>query len=667
MGSGQSIPSTLSKEKVFELTRDTRGLMDVLLGYMLKEITVNDFLALSNPTECKKYVIFMANNLYKHFYELQIVPIKDKKGVIAFRPVKELINPPEDAENERQSLCLTLAYFYTRIFQIYGALALTVIDDSRVMMDSGIIPLYGDTTKKGLLPPGFRPYITSGGELTSDDKLTGKELSDDDKLIGGALTRDTLGNFIFLRSYLYDEYDRTRGYRTRYYGEGSNGGTIFFLPKIGNRGDNDPDYVENEIDYTSRQKGRFSIGYSGIKRYATLECSSKIDDNGDTKIFFGKFTYYKKDSDVPEVIELNTEILPKTATIERRDAPRDYRTRDTYSTYSVKRQFGNSLPINEFFNKTLSRVIAFLKRTTVSDTSYGTTSSGTMVSETGTAEELRLARIIQNLTKTKPLGQCLARAIQLLQTAPLKGTDAVSHICKAKFLEQMTTSSTGSKTVISRSGIPKPGSSLDTSPGLAALSQLFYDTVLIGTPRIIIGETPKPGQSKSSLQQYMEFMKTIGRLFGDDTFNKPVQEQTIKSGLKSITNKRDGELCRDINGNLTIPANVVRNVYDVVNQLYQQQVRHAAECGKIVSLLFDIQRDKSSGRYRISLSDNIIKKGFPEIERVNYMARQLLVNYYSNCEMTYLKGMKIVLDSSPEAIAARTRRGGTITNPTAPI
>ena len=116
-----------------------------------------------------------------------------------------------------------------------------------------------------------------------------------------------------------------------------------------------------------------------------------------------------------------------------------------------------------------------------------------------------------------------------------------------------------------------------------------------------------------------------------------------------------------------VTKNVVRNVYDVVNQLYQQQVKHAAECGKIVRLLFDIQRDKSSGRYRISLSDNIIKKGFPEIERVNYLSRQLLVNYYSNCEMTYLKGMKIVLDSSPEAIEARRRRGGTITNPTAPI
>ena len=58
MGASQSIPSTLSRQKVFDLTRDTRATMDVILDYMLKEITVRDFLALSNPTECKKYVIF---------------------------------------------------------------------------------------------------------------------------------------------------------------------------------------------------------------------------------------------------------------------------------------------------------------------------------------------------------------------------------------------------------------------------------------------------------------------------------------------------------------------------------------------------------------------------------------------------------------------------------
>ena len=80
MGTSQSIPSTLTREKVFELTRDTRGMMDIMLQYMLKELSVRDFQELSNPTECRKYVIFLANNLYKHFYELEIVPTKDKKA-----------------------------------------------------------------------------------------------------------------------------------------------------------------------------------------------------------------------------------------------------------------------------------------------------------------------------------------------------------------------------------------------------------------------------------------------------------------------------------------------------------------------------------------------------------------------------------------------------------
>lgn len=644
MGASQSIPSTLTRQKVFELTRDTRGLMDVLLDYMLKEITVRDFLALSNPTECKKYVIFMANNLYKHFYELQIVPIKDKKGVIAFRPVKELINPPENAESERQSLCLTLAYFYTRIFQIYGALALTVIDDSKFMMESGIVPLYGDTTKKGLLPPGYRPYVTMGG--SEGDAASTHKLS------GGSIPAVALGQFNFLRSYLYEDKNESKGFLTRYTGEGNSRGEIYFLPKIQDRDEYGRPLTVSDISSdTKPQKGIFFIGYTGGKKYATLECYSKKEGiGGDTRFYFGKFKYYKRDSINPETIELSSEILPvKTLTIER-DRPAVFKA--AY-TYSIK---GTEKSITDVFNGLLSKVVLFLKKSTEGDTSYSTSSSGVIISETGTAEELRLARIVQNLTKTKPLGHCLARALQLLQTLPLKGEGAVSHICKAKFFEQTTNSAAGIKTTASRSGIPEPGSSLDNSPGLAALSQLFYDTVIVGSPKIIIGTIPKAEQGgKSSLEQYMEFMKTMGRLFGDDTFNKPVSDDTIKSGLKGIRNKRDSDFCRGINGNLSVPANVVRNVYDVVNQLYQTQVRHAAECGKIVRLLFDIERDKSSGRYKISLSDNIIKKGFPEIERVNYLARQVLVNYYSNCEKTYLHGMKIVLESSPEAIEARRR------------
>jgi hypothetical protein len=276
-----------------------------------------------------------------------------------------------------------------------------------------------------------------------------------------------------------------------------------------------------------------------------------------------------------------------------------------------------------------------------------------IASETGTEEELRLARTIQNLTKTKPLGHCIARAIQLLRTVPLQGEPGISNICKAKFFDQTTFSSSGVKTVTSRSGIPEPGATLDTSPGMAAAAQLFFDTIVAGSPKLVIGTQPGSGGQPSTTQQYIAFMRVMARLFGDDTSATgiPKTDEELKiSGLKGIRNKRDRDLCKDgtgkeIVGEIVVPPKITGNVYDVVNQLYQTQVRHAAECGKLFKLLFNIQQDKSSGRFRISLSDNIIKKGFPEIERVNYLARETLIKYYSACEMKYLQGMKIVIDN----------------------
>jgi hypothetical protein len=113
MGGSSSVPSELTHEKLFELTKDTRAIMDKLLEYTTKKISVNDFLQLSNPEGCKKYVLFMTNSLHKLFYELQIAPSTDRRGVIFFRSIKELGQPTKEEDVERQSLCLTLAYFYT--------------------------------------------------------------------------------------------------------------------------------------------------------------------------------------------------------------------------------------------------------------------------------------------------------------------------------------------------------------------------------------------------------------------------------------------------------------------------------------------------------------------------------------------------------------------------
>ena len=47
---------------------------------------------------------------------------------------------------------------------------------------------------------------------------------------------------------------------------------------------------------------------------------------------------------------------------------------------------------------------------------------------------------------------------------------------------------------------------------------------------------------------------------------------------------------------------------------------------------------------QIKINDAVLKGGFPVIDRINNSARQLLVDYYSNCETTYIRGMKTILD-----------------------
>ena len=627
MGAGQSIPSTLTRQKVYDLTRDTRSLMDVLLDYMLKEITVRDFLALSNPTECKKYVIFMANTLHKYFYELQIVPTKDKRGVIAFRPVKELVSPSQEGDSsERQSLCLTLAYFYTRIFQIYGALALTLIDDATYMSESGLISYYSDSSKQqGLLPPGFRSYTTmSGGDLVQ-------------------MNRD-LGNFYFLNSALELERE-SYGYRFLYQGSGDSAGEVYVNATKLSRDTSGRPIVQVEGTEIKPQTGEFIIGYRGARKYAQLEIFAKREIGSNTIDFImGKLKYYKKDSSEPQLLDIPSDIIPqKKLKIMGIDAAG--RERKIYSIV------GTDDSIQDYFSRIFIKLIPLVKRLTEGDYTGISTTGAVSVEETGTAEELRLSRIIKNLQQFKPLGHCLARAMQLLKNFPLAPNEpGVSYICKAKFLEQTVTSSSGSKIEISRSGIPKPGESLDTSPGLAATAQLFYDTVLIGTPKIVMGDKPLPGGKPSSTQEYISFMKNLAKLFGDyKVVGVPKSDEALKaSGLRGIKNRRDKELCEGTTGNIIIPRETAKSVYNIVNQLYRTQVEHAGNCGKIFKMLFNIEQDKSSGRYRISLSENIIKKGFPEIERINYLSRDVLVKSYENCESTYLKGVGIVLSSKPK-------------------
>lgn len=625
MGAGQSVVKDLSRQGVYEATKSTRNVMNILLEYMLKEISVRDFYLLSNPNECKKYVLFLANNMYKHFYELGVSPTKDRKGIIAFRSVKDLASASATASEteklEQQSLCVILSYFYTRIFQILGALSLTLIDDAAVMADKGLI--LDESGRQRLYAPGFRPYLTRGGAPPNKD----------------------LGVFSFLKSYLImDEnaYSPDYGWRSR-----SPSYIVFF--KRGSSSD----------VFSLSYNGTFTIGFRGSKQVFYLDISAKSEtiDNSDIIVTLKKLRFIKKGSTVQTTADIPSSIVNSKSfhvllTRRRVDEKRaDGRIEEKIITeYSIR---DSQQSISEYFDSLFSRLDPYVKSMIEGDTTYlSDIKEGTPhVDEGEVVEQLRLQRTIHNLTKEKPLAHCLARALQLLRTTPIDKIDGESNICKARFLQV--------KDGYSRSGVPLPGATLDTSPGLSALSQLFYDTVQYGMPKVSIG-------TGATLQKYTEFMKTMAVVFGDYTKDGDVRTDgdLTDRGLKGIHNKRDRDIC-GTTSEIRVPSKDVPAVYSVVKELYKQQIEHSARAGAIFKMLFNIQSDKSGAQFKVSFNDNILKKGIPEINRINMIARDVLVNYYKNCEITYMKGMKTVLDSTrPKPVVAAATSANTI--PTAP-
>ena len=93
---------------------------------MLAKITPEDLMKLSKSQMCSSYVFLMADSIGKLFEDLRIRPKKDRdSGVVFFQKVDTL----RASSGESRQLCLIIAYYYVRIFQIFGALAMTVLDD----------------------------------------------------------------------------------------------------------------------------------------------------------------------------------------------------------------------------------------------------------------------------------------------------------------------------------------------------------------------------------------------------------------------------------------------------------------------------------------------------------------------------------------------------------
>jgi hypothetical protein len=394
--SSSAYVSGIDRKTLLERTSDTPYILNRIMEELLKKHKIQDYTYLSSPGECKKYVVGLSATLDSIFHHIDIVPQMGRDGVLYFRPIKDVVEQQSEKDKAtRQSLCVILSYFYTRIFQIFGALALTLIDDATAMSTSGIYDAV-----RGLRsgPPGMGPYY--GGDDTTS--------------IGGAYIRD-IGPFEFLsedlEQYSSDEYKFRRSpiamkikiLKSSDWSSSSKKAELNV--SLGSKSGKDYYFIVSiSANYTSSSSGKSTIRF---------HIGSSIKVTSRTGTFS---TTYTLPSDIKRDLIIDR--------IRDRDGVKYVVEGEDFSA------------INAFYDMIRGIVNYISEKGLVGDSyTYIPTTGTRTYDSTGTLAPLRIDRTLQNLQKDKPLAHCIARAIQLLDTRPIEGGRALSYVCKSKFME----------------------------------------------------------------------------------------------------------------------------------------------------------------------------------------------------------------------------------------
>ena len=604
----------MEHEKLLAATRDTRSVVSTIFDFLLKEVNEKDIYELSNPEKCRKYIVTMASTLDSIFYQIRLVPARGKEGFIFFRAAKDVLEPQTEAEKrQRYSLCVIISYFYTRIFQIYGALALSVIDEAQTMRASR----YSEIARESaLMAPGLRPYFTRGGAGIFDSRSSRRYDDDDDyyrysdrgRTPYRAPSRPGLGDFAFLAPYLdRSRYDQEMGYRLT---SSRDRGMSFRTSS-------------QQAALATATNGYLFVSSSSVKdRFIYVDMSARNAGSGRIKVTIGKAHIGRTGKTVPLTADDLGE--PLTYTFRKADDSGEY-----YLEGDTTKDAG------EVMAAIGGKVLEYVRgRDSDAAAVRIDPATGKEISGVGVMEELRLTKIITNLSRIKPLGYCVARALQLLSSDPLPDKTARSAVCNPRFLES-TDSKTGTRYM--RSGIPLPGEGLDTNPGMLAMSLLFFDVVDAATPKI--------AASDSAVAEFKDFLVQMDGIIG-------MGSRAANTQKKELTKLSDVKMraCGKTEADIIIPAGTVPEVMGYVRQLFAIQKEHTARVATILSQLFWIQRDKGTGQLKITIHPNIFVKGMPELDRLNALARGTLVEYYKHCEFTYRQGVAVVQKPGSAAV-----------------
>jgi hypothetical protein len=678
------------RRKLMKQTHEGRDLMSEILQFMLKQSSLIDFYSMADPERCKNYLVAGRDALLALFRTIQIEPDK-KDGVLYFQRIDGLKKGlrPEDLIKQNQ-YCTELAFFYIRIFQIFGALTMSVLDVNIPNNDVEVQPQQQRFPDLYISEDPI-PFRQRGGVLTEGSKW---EITYDNyKILNKYLMPPQVGrpNVLKFVNYdsLYIDFNTMYIYEPGtqnpilrpidsfapfvYYNFLSDDETIqqvwgrltltlngnvlkLIMTDFGGTAGNSMENkrpVVLKATLNSDPSGRFIINgkdmpaiieefmkaVSPKPKFSVVEflkqlryISDTVMNSGAQKIV-GTDIYITANQDKTNVpiryidtvqvdkksirviidnciLTIKPEVNPDGSILKftvrvnfnnKRIIPPELEQNFKFTEYRegvFERQNESSVPLHITTGQTIPNYLEtifkyIIERRSVEEVAkFERTREGYVKPHDSDRipPALRVKKLWDGLTQDPPVkAYCIARAMQLLSPNALEkhlGDGVYSSICRTTYYLQ------------NNGSIPKAGADPDTIKGIRALSSLFLETV------------EQTNINSENLNKLKEILK-----------------QPLPAFCNNI---------RDTKIPITSSA-AINDLRKKANQLIERQIQHTANTMNIIQKLFYIKNGLP-----VVFHPNVKKGGMGYINQISNEARQLLLDYYGECEGLYNEGVQML-------------------------
>jgi hypothetical protein len=714
MGGAQSLPGT-----------ETKQVLNFLLREMLRRSDLIDLYSLADPGKCKEYVILSAKAIGQLFTEVNLTP-KERGGSLYIQSIEGIKRLTGEEQAIHDANCKKIAFFFIRIFQTFGALTLSVMDDSIPAVDPApVIDKKETRFEKAFarpLPFAPPPKTWRGGALTNDPRsrsysyyIKAPSGENNYQILNQYLTTPTAGasdtnpmifdresSIVIPQETLYDNVGSdTRAvkgdavpqviYRFRdidgskrisanlsiVVSDGIYTVTLSSVKINGAPADKvtsvtlkleedfprDPrpkDRNDKELpaiivtlfkQIITAQFGISMLQFLADRRYIDSVTSTSTiagtriqipfrPDNYRAEVIPIVYTDSIRVDNKAETLKIEAGLIIKKSDgsytvgldFSKPKVTPDYmRQLVDFSGFGVQKTFKASSDSSDPVNDKGEKIPEYLQRrfdALLKPAKSGQGRVGARYTReglpkpyvlSGVHDLMRVDTLWNALIKTPPVkAHCVARALQLLSVNGIRGdATAFSSICNTRF-----------QLVVDHS-LPGLGKPIIEEHGIAAMASLFVDGLQNNMPLV------------TNDAKYQEFLKRLNMAFYGF---KTLEDTPQPADMAGITDHPLSSICV-ANGPIQVNANKLRSI---AMQLINRQKKHYTAVMSLIYRIFDGNKVKA-GAFEINPA--IMSGGIEAVNRVAVDARELLINYYSDCEETYKQGVILVKSGQIGAVA----------------